>query len=61
MEVHVRPKTFVAKLFSPVIALTSKLMVKSCGKDLGDIAAAAERDTSGERGKAVLGTVPPGP
>jgi carbon monoxide dehydrogenase subunit G len=60
MEVHVRPKTFVAKLLSPLIALTSRMMVKSCGKDLGDIATAAERDAGGERGKAVPGTVPPG-
>ncbi|HZN40135.1 MAG TPA: SRPBCC family protein [Planctomycetota bacterium] len=43
MEVHVRPQTFVAKLFSPLISLMSRVMVKSCAKDLGDIAAAAER------------------
>ena len=42
MEVHVRPRTFGAKLLSPLIALTSKMMVKSCAKDLVDIAAAAE-------------------
>jgi hypothetical protein len=42
MEVRVRPKTLVAKLLSPLIWLTSKVMVKSCAKDLGDIAAAAE-------------------
>jgi hypothetical protein len=53
MEVSVRPKTFGAKLLSPLISLMSKLMVKSCAKDLGDIAAAAEG-----RGKAALGTVP---
>ena len=44
MEVHVRPQNFGAKLLSPLIALTSKVMVKSCAKDLGEIAAAAERD-----------------
>lgn len=43
MEVRVRPRTFGAKLLSPLIALMSRLMVKSCTKDLGDIAAAAER------------------
>lgn len=53
MEVHVRPRTFGAKLLSPLISLTSKLMVKSCAKDLRDIAAAAEG-----RGNAVPGTVP---
>ena len=42
MEIHVRPRTFGAKLLSPLIALTSKIMVKSCAKDLVDIAAAAE-------------------
>jgi len=42
MEVHVRPQTFGAKLLSPLISLMSKVMVKSCAKDLGDIAAAAE-------------------
>ena len=53
MEVHVRPQTFGAKLLSPLISLMSKLMVKSCAKDLVDIAAAAEG-----QGKAVSGTVP---
>jgi len=50
MEVHVRPQTFGAKLLSPLISLMSKVMVKSCAKDLGDIAAAAERggDATGE-------------
>jgi hypothetical protein len=43
MEVYVRPQTFGAKLLSPLMWLMSKLMVKSCAKDLGDIAAAAER------------------
>ena len=61
MEVHVRPRTFAAKLLSPLISLTSKLMVKSCAKDLRDIATAAESDARGERGRAVPGTVPPGP
>ena len=42
MEVHVRPQTFVAKLLSPLISLMSSVMVKSCTKDLGDIAAAGE-------------------
>lgn len=53
MEVRVRPKSFGAKLLSPLISLMSKVMVKSCAKDLADIAAAAE-----ERGKAVPGTLP---
>jgi carbon monoxide dehydrogenase subunit G len=43
MEIQVRPQTFGAKLFSPLLALMSKMMVKSCAKDLVDIAAAAER------------------
>jgi hypothetical protein len=43
MEIHVRPKTFGAKLLSPLMALMSKGMVKMCAKDLVDIAAAAER------------------
>jgi hypothetical protein len=37
------PKTLGAKLLSPLISLMSRTMVKSCTKDLGDIAAAAER------------------
>jgi carbon monoxide dehydrogenase subunit G len=53
MEVRVRPQTLGAKLLSPLISLMSKVMVKSCAKDLRDIAAAAEG-----RGEAVLGTVP---
>jgi len=60
MEIHVRPRTFGAKLLSPLISLMSKMMVKSCAKDLGDIATAAERDAEGERGKAAPGTVPSG-
>ena len=44
MEIHVRPQTFVARLFSPLLALMSKAMVKTCTKDLADIAAAAEGD-----------------
>ena len=50
MEVQVRPQTFGAKLLSPLISLMSRAMVKSCAKDLGDIAAAAERggDATGE-------------
>ena len=45
MEVRVRPQTFGAKLLSPLISLMSKMMVKSCAKDLSDIAAAAEGKT----------------
>lgn len=50
MEIHVRPQTFSARLLSPLIALMSKVMVKSCAKDLRDIAATAESDveTGGE-------------
>jgi len=47
MEIHVRPQTFGAKLLSPLISLMSRVMVKSCAKDLGDIATAAERDAKG--------------
>ena len=49
MEIHVRPQAFLAKLFSPLLALMSKAMVKTCTKDLVDIAAAAEAagETSG--------------
>lgn len=61
MEVHVRPRTFGAKLLSPLISLMSKMMVKSCAKDLRDLATAAERDANGERGKAAPRAVPPGP
>lgn len=43
MEIQVRPTTFVAKLLSPLMAVMSKMMVKTCGKDLVEIAAAAER------------------
>lgn len=45
LEIQVRPMTFGAKLLSPLMALMSKVMVKSCAKDLVDIAAAAERGT----------------
>jgi hypothetical protein len=50
MEINVRPQTFGAKLLSPLLALMSKVMVKSCTKDLADIAAAAESadDAKGE-------------
>lgn len=50
MEIQVRPQTFGAKLLSPLLALMSRMMVKSCAKDLVDIAAAAERagDAPGE-------------
>jgi carbon monoxide dehydrogenase subunit G len=44
MEIHARPKTFAAKLLSPLLAVMSKMMVKVCAKDLADITAAAERD-----------------
>ena len=44
MEVRVRPRSFGAKLLSPLLSLMSEMMVKSCAKDLGDIATAAERD-----------------
>ena len=53
MEVVVRPKTFGAKLLSPLIWLTSRMMVKSCAKDLLDIAAAAEG-----RDRAAVATPP---
>lgn len=42
MEIHVRPQTFGAKLLSPLISVMSKMMVKTCSKDLADIASAAE-------------------
>ena len=48
MEVHVHPKTFGAKLLSPLMAIMSKMMVKTCAKDLVDIAAAAERSADGK-------------
>lgn len=43
MEVTVRPQTLGAKLLSPLMAVMSRLMVKSCAQDLRDIAAVAER------------------
>jgi hypothetical protein len=43
MEIQVRPQTFGAKFLSPLLALMSKMMGKSCAKDLVDIAATAER------------------
>lgn len=43
MEIQVRPQTVGAKLLSPLLALMSRMMVKSCAKDLVDIAVAAER------------------
>jgi len=48
MEVHVRPRTFGAKLLTPLLALTSRMMVKSCARDLVDIAAAVERASDAE-------------
>ncbi|MBL8896242.1 MAG: SRPBCC family protein [Planctomycetes bacterium] len=43
MEIVGRPLNFVAKLFSPLFALMSRVMVKQCAKDLADIARVAER------------------
>jgi hypothetical protein len=43
LEIRMIPRTFGAKLLSPLLALAAKLMAKSCAKDLADIAAAAER------------------
>ena len=54
MEIHVRPQTFVAKLLSPLMALMTRMMVKTCTKDLADIAAAAER-TAAEARQARVG------
>lgn len=59
MEVHVRPKTFGAKLLSPLISLMSKVMVKSCANDLGDIAAAAENEATDKRNNPAPGTASP--
>lgn len=42
MAIQGRPTNFVAKLFSPLFSLMSRVMVKQCAKDLADIAAAAE-------------------
>lgn len=42
MEIQARAQTFLARLLSPLLAQMSKLMVKSCAKDLDDIVAAAE-------------------
>lgn len=44
MEIQVRPRTIGGKLLAPLIALMSRMMVRTCAKDLGDLAAAAERD-----------------
>lgn len=46
MEIRARAMTFVAKLFAPLMAVMSKLMVKMCAKDLVEIAAAAEADAA---------------
>src|SRR5262245_11156101 len=43
MEGDARAQTFGANLLSPLISAMSKMMMKSCAKDLSDIAAAAER------------------
>lgn len=43
MESQVRPRSLPARLLTPLIFLLSKLMVRSCAKDLRDIAATAER------------------
>lgn len=48
MAVSVRPKTLGARILTPLISLTSKMMVKACAKDLGDIATAAERAAKGQ-------------
>jgi hypothetical protein len=48
MEIHVRPRTFGAKLLSPLISLMAKMMARSCAKDLGDVATAAESDGEGQ-------------
>lgn len=47
MEIQVRPKTFGAKLLSPLMALMSRLMAKTCAKDLVDLGKAAERGAGG--------------
>lgn len=60
MEVQVRPRTLGAKLMSPLIFLMSKLMVRSCTKDLVDIARAAEGDAMAARSKDAPGTAAPG-
>ncbi len=49
MEIQVNPRTFGAKILSPLISLMSKMMVKTCVKDLEDIASAAERGVHLER------------
>lgn len=55
MEIQVRPRTFGAKLMSPLIALMSRLMAKSCGKDLVDLGKAAERGAAAAAGAAASG------
>lgn len=47
MEVVGRPLNFVAKLFSPLFSIMSKMMVKQCSKDLADIAREAEKRSGG--------------
>lgn len=42
MEIDVRPQTRAAKLLSPLLALMTRMMAKSCAKDLGELAAVAE-------------------
>ena len=44
MEIWVRPRALMARLLTPLIYIVSRLMVRSCGKDLRDIATAAERE-----------------
>jgi len=51
MEVRVNPQTTGAKLLSPLLALMSRMMVKSCAKDLGELAAVAE-GAAGATGEA---------
>lgn len=58
MEITVRPRTFGAKLLSPLISLMSRMMVKMCAKDLADLAAAAERGDVDGRPGAASGSAP---
>jgi hypothetical protein len=44
MESQVRPRTLTARLLSPLIYVFSRMMLRSCAKDLRDIAVAAERE-----------------
>lgn len=44
MESQLRSRTLTARLLSPLIYVLSRMMLRSCAKDLRDIAAAAERE-----------------